>query len=330
MIISALLAAAVLEGPFPLLITPFNEDATVDIPTLVREAQYVNSCGTGGIIWPTAGEVGLSEADGSYERGIVALAEISVKDKFNSWITITTPGSTSAEAVKRGKLVSDIARRTGAKMALLARPPDDCCTNQAMMANHYRALGAAVSVPVIIQTYNPAKGFKQPEVKMLVELAKERPEIFGYVKEESPGDKVNDRMAELVASPAIHTVLSGWGGKGWIYQATRIGTRGIISQRPAYAGLFVRIWNRIKAGADASDPELADAYMKYLYMVNLGDVFSSYGDDEMRGPHLYVLEKLGVFRNRLNRTGKGKVEEYTLPPQAVKEIEARMKLTFGK
>lgn len=326
---TALLAVALLEGPFPLLVTPFAEDATVDIPVLVKEARYVNSCGTGGLIWPTAHEVTLSEEDGSYERGIVALAETSVRERFDARVTITTPGRTSEEAIRRGRLVSEIAKRTGAKMALLARPPDDC-TNQVLMAAHYRALGAAVSVPVIIQTYNPAKNFPQPDVSLLIDLAKEFPEILGWIKEESPGEKVNDRMAELIASPAIHTVLSGWGGKGWIYQGPRIGTRGIISQRPAYASLFVRVWRRIKAGADASDPELADAYMKYLYMANLGDVFSSYGDDEMRGPHLYVLEKLGIFRNRLNRVSKGKVVEYVLPEKAVREIYARMSLALGK
>ena len=149
------------------------------------------------------------------------------------------------------------------------------------------------------------------------------------MKEESPGLQVNGRMEQLVADPAIKTVFSGWGGKGWVYQATRIGTRGVISQRPAYASLFVKIWKRAKAGADASDPELVDAYSKYLYMANLGDIFSTWGDDEMRGPHLYVLERLGIFRNRLTRTGKGKVENFEISDKMKAEFDARIKVVFG-
>jgi len=195
------------------------------------------------------------------------------------------------------------------------------------MERHYRTLAKATTLPIIIQTYNGKS--PQPSVELLVRLAKEFPENLGYVKEESPGLQVNGRMERLVADPAIKTVFSGWGGKGWVYQATRIGTRGVISQRPAYAPLFVKIWKRAKAGADASDPELADAYSKYLYMANLGDIFSTWGDDEMRGPHLYVLERLGIFRNRLTRTEKGKVENFEVSDKMKAEFDARIKVVFG-
>ncbi len=65
--------------------------------------------------------------------------------------------------------------------------------------------------------------------------------------------------------------------------------------------------------------------MKYLYMINLGDVFCKAGDDTMRGPHLYVLEKLGIFRNRLTRTAPGKVEEYAMTDSMKAEVDARLK-----
>ena len=211
-------------------------------------------------------------------------------------------------------------------MAILARPPDNA-KDDADMERHYRTLAKATTLPVIIQTYNGKS--PQPSVELLIRLAKEFPENLGYVKEESPGLQVNGRMEQLVADPAIKTVFSGWGGKGWVYQATRIGTRGVISQRPAYASLFVKIWKRAKDGADASDPELADAYAKYLYMANLGDIFSTWGDDEMRGPHLYVLERLGIFRNRLTRTGKGKVENFEISDKMKAEFDARIKVVFG-
>jgi hypothetical protein len=88
--------------------------------------------------------------------------------------------------------------------------------------------------------------------------------------------------------------------------------------------IIVRVFKRLSAGADASDPELASAFTKYLYMINLGDVFSKYGDDEMRGPHLYVLQRLGIFHNRLSRTATGKVEEFPMSDKMKAEVDARL------
>ena len=324
--LASILAAAVLEGPFPLLCTPWTEQAELDVPVLVKEAKYVNDAGVGGIIWPTAPEVNDLDESGEFEKGLTALANASVADGYAAWVVSICSATNTETAVSRVKRVDAIAKATGAKMAILARPPDNA-KDDADMERHYRTLAKATTLPIIIQTYNGKS--PQPSVELLIRLAKEFPENLGYVKEESPGLQVNGRMERLVADPAIKTVFSGWGGKGWVYQATRIGTRGVISQRPAYAPLFVKIWKRAKAGADASDPELADAYSKYLYMANLGDIFSTWGDDEMRGPHLYVLERLGIFRNRLTRTGKGKVENFEVSDKMKAEFDARIKVVFG-
>ena len=316
-------AAVVLEGPYPLLVTPWTEKAELDMPVLVKEAEFVESTGSGGIIWPSSVEVVALDATGEYEAGLQALAERATKPgaEFNSRLTAVCPGKTSAEVVARVKKVEAVAKRTGAKMAILARPPDDA-TDQTMIAAHYRALAKETTLPVIIQTYNGNS--PQPDVDLIVTLAKEFPETYGWVKEESPGQQVNARMEQLLSHPEIKTVFSGWGAKGWVYQGGRIGARGAISQRPAYAGLFVRVFRRLSAGADASDPELAAAFTKYLYMTNLGDVFSKYGDDEMRGPHLYVLQRLGIFRNRLSLTGTGKVEEFAMSDKMKAEVDARL------
>ena len=310
-------------GPFPLLVTPWTEDAKLDVEVLAKEAEYVNGCGVGGIIWPTAGEVLGNLSAAEYEAGLRALAKRAVEKDFAARITAVCPGKRSADAVERVRLVQKIADETGAKMAILARPPNDG-TNQTIIAAHYRALAGATRLPVIIQTYNGSKTAPQPDVDLVVRLSAEHPDVYGYVKEESPGLKVNGRMAELLKHKEIKTVLSGWGGKGWMFQGTKIGTRGVISQRPAYAGLFTRIYNLINEGRASDDPELASTYAKYLYMCNLGDTFAE-TDDNFRGPHLYVLQKLGIFRNRLTRNGKGVVTDYPMSDLEKLEVEQRMR-----
>ena len=178
-------------------------------------------------------------------------------------------------------------------------------------------------MPVIIQTFNDGKS-PQPDVKVLVRLARDYPAIYGYVKEESPGGKVNSRMEELLRHPEIKTVLSGFGAKAWMHQGTKIGTDGVISQRPHYAPLFGRIYALMKEGRQSDDPELADAFCKLLYLSNLGDTFGE-TDDMMRGPHLYILQRLGIFRNRLTRDGDGNLTDYPMTELEMREVEQRMR-----
>ena len=207
----AMLAAA-LKGFFPLLLTPYTERAELDVPVLVREAEFAAEKGAAGIIWPTAGEVETLESLGEYRAGLEALAVAAAEGRFKATLTAICPGKTSSQAIERAKFACGLGKRHGLEIASLARPPDDA-TNQTMMAEHYRALGHAVDCPVIIQTYN--KKSPQPDVKLLIDLAAEFPGVYGWVKEESPGLQVNGRMKELLAaSPVIKTVFSGWGGKG--------------------------------------------------------------------------------------------------------------------
>ena len=71
-----------LRGPFPLLCTPWTADGALDVQTLVKEAEFVDSCGVAGILWPTAGEVVDLVKEGEYEKGLDALAARAAKPGF--------------------------------------------------------------------------------------------------------------------------------------------------------------------------------------------------------------------------------------------------------
>lgn len=309
-------------GAFPLLVTPWTEDARLDTEVLAREAEYVARCGVGGLVWPTAGEAIWTLSSDEYEAGLRTLAERSVEKGYSAFVVAVCPGKDSAEALSRAYVAQRIANETGARMAILARPPDSAADQPAIEA-HYRALAGVANMPVIIQTFNDGKS-PQPDIELLARLARDFPAVFGWVKEESPGLKVNSRMAELLAHPEIKKVLSGFGAKAWMFQGTKIGTDGIISQRPAYAPLFARIYTLMKEGRGCDDPEMAGLYAKYLYMCNLGDTLAE-SDDAMRGPHLYVLQRLGIFRNRLTRDGNGVITDYPMTDAEKREVEERMR-----
>ena len=322
-----------MRGAFPLLVTPWTFEARLDVPILVKEAAFANKCGVNGIIWPTAVEVADLSEEGEYEAGLDALAELAATPGFKARITATCPGKTSADALKCVRTVNSIMDRHGVKMAILARPPDDAQT-QAEIEAHYRALAAIAKCPVIIQTYNGKS--PQPDVSLLVALAKEYPDIYGWVKEESPGKDVNKRIAELVAAkPTIHGVFSGWGLKAWLYQRRVLGTEGMITQRAGYSDVLARLWRLSED--DINDPAINETYSRLLLAYNLGDTFSG-SDDEMRGPHLYVLMKRGVFTNTYTRVRnsdkspgakKWRVKEYEFAPGEKAEIDRRLAYIVG-
>ena len=317
------------RGPYPLLCTPWTATGALDVEVLAKEAAFMSDCGAAGVLWPTAGEVHDLVKEGEYVKGLEALAARAAKPDFTARLSFICPGPNSAAALDRVREVAAVQKKYGIDVAILARPPDDAKT-QDDIEKHYRALAKIATCPVIIQTYNGKS--PQPDIALLVKLAKDYPEVYGYVKEESPGGKVNGRIAELVAAkPAIKTVFSGWGAKGWLYQGRTLGTEGIITQRPAYSDLLAAMWAENEKGDP--DGKLADIYSKYLLMINLGDTFGGTAD-MMRGPHLYVLMKRGVFTNTYTRRRPKKgedahgqkwiVDEFKLTDSEKAEVDRRL------
>ena len=134
---------------------------------------------------------------------------------------------------------------------------------------------------------------------------------------------------ELVAAkPVVKAVFTGWSGRDWLYHYRRVGTRGVISQRPMYADLMVKTWKALESGDPASD----ELFAKFMYLRNLEDALPA---PEMRGWNLYVLKKRGVFRNTLSRTkrrddGTWEVSEVSLSDADRAEVDARLAYALGE
>jgi len=207
---------------------------------------------------------------------------------FRTALCLGVQGKDTADMLVYARHVEKLA-----PTAIISRPPDSGKTEDDMR-QYWRALAGVVRRPVIIQTTGGVayKG-PTPSVQLLIELAKEFP-CFGYVKEEA-GPIISRTRALVAAQPPIRRVFSARGGLGWLYES-RLGTRGLITERAVYADLLTRIWNLQQSGSDPAT--LKDAYSKFLLMTNLSQTHPGGG---LRGPHLYVWKKRGVFRNTVSR-----------------------------
>jgi dihydrodipicolinate synthase/N-acetylneuraminate lyase len=304
------------RGPFPILSTPFTESGAVDYEVLAKQAQFVDWCGSPGMIWPQSGDsVDLLTTEEKL-RGMEVLAE-ALRGR-RSALCLGVQGKDTEEMLGFARHVEKLV-----PAAIISRPPDSGKTEEDMRL-YWRALAGVVKCPVIIQTSGGTtyKG-PGPSVKLLIELARESPH-FGYVKEET--GPIIPRMKELVAAkPVIKTVFSAMGGFGWLYQA-RVGSEGLITERAVYADLLARIWKLMQSGSDPE--ELQDAFSKLLLMLNLRETIPC---NQLRGYHLYVWRKRGVFKNMLSREygpkgiipAKPILKEQALTQEDVDEIESR-------
>ena len=315
--------SAAIEGVFPILCTPYCEDGSLDCETLAKEAGFVADCGAQGVIWPPANDalarLDTNELRAGWEAMACALDGRGVR------FVACCPGRDTDDALVR----ADLARRAvaghpGLPTALLARMADDA-KGDADHERHYEALAKAATCPVIIQTMNGTS--PMPSAELLVELARRHPDAYGWFKVEGTGPDVAPCKRALVAAkPFVKTVFTGWGGRDWLYDHRRIGTRGVISQRPMYADLMVAIWRALLSG----DPAADSLFARFMHLRNLEESLPA---PEMRGWNLHVLVRRGVFRNTLSRIGRGEGGEWRVAGVALDgsdlaEINAR--LTFAR
>jgi 4-hydroxy-tetrahydrodipicolinate synthase len=310
-------------GVFPLLCTPYNEDGSLDCGTLAKEAAFVADCGAQGVIWPAAKEALTLLTPDEERRGLEAMA--AALQGRDVWFAPCCPGTNTVDVLRRAAVAESLAAKfPDLKTTMLARIADDAKCD-ADYERQYEALATATKLPVIVQTYNGKS--PMPSSKLLIDLARRHPGIYGWFKVEGTGDGIVPCMRDLVAAkPVVKTVFTGWGGRDWLYHYRRIGTRGVISQRPMYADLMETIWRTLEAG----DPAADELFAKFMYLRNLDDVLPA---ANMRGWNLYVLKKRGVFRNLLSREAKkeGGWELHDLTLDAVQkaEIDARLAYALG-
>ena len=319
----ALFAAVQIGGVFPLLCTPYAEDGSLDCATLAKEAAFVADCGADGVIWPAAKDALEYLTPDEERRGLSAIAD--ALDGRGVWFSPCCPGTNVTDMLRRVSTAEAVAaRHPKLKATMLVRMVDDA-KGDADYERQYDALAAATKLPVIIQTYNGKS--PMPSAKLLIDLARRHPATYGWFKVEGTGGGIVPCARELVAAqPIVKTVFTGWGGRDWLYHYRRVGTRGVISQRPMYADLMVKIWSALKA----DDPAADGLFAKFMLLRNLEDAIPA---PEMRGWNLHVLRKRGVFRNTLSRKnrkdgGGWTVSDISLPDADVAEIDARLACAF--
>lgn len=282
-----------IEGPYLILSTPYNEDGSVNYGNLVEEARFAAKWNTPGVIWPQSNDsIDLLSVE---ERitGMSVLVEEWRKNPKCTRLVLGVNGDDIEEMLVFAREAERLASVSGVDLILASRPPY-YGENEQDIVSYFEALAEVAHRPVIIQTY-VNEVCPTPSVEMLARLAGKYPETYGWIKEESENLEVNDRQKAELEYPEIKTVFSAWGGWQWLYQSRHTGTRGLISEKVAYAPLTSLIWELMKDNDRKGI--LTEAYAMYRLLIDQRFVIH----DSLRGYALHYFVRLGIFDNMLSR-----------------------------
>jgi dihydrodipicolinate synthase/N-acetylneuraminate lyase len=274
------------RGIFAILQTPFDLNGQFDVDDLDREVNFCVRAGAHGLVWPQlAGEFyKLTEAERL--RGAETIVRAA---QGRSPVVIGVQSPTQELSLRLARH----AEEKGAD-AIISLPPYVGHVGLDAVSDYYRALAAAVKLPIFIQNSGGSWG-PALSTSFVIQLARENSRL-GYIKEEvSPA---THRLGEYARSGAVSGVFSGNAGRNLLNELAR-GSSGTM---PAceFIDVDVEIYNLASSGKLA---EARGLFQKLLPMINLEE---TYGVAFAKT----VLVRRGIFKTaKLRDEREGTLDE---------------------
>jgi len=284
----------IMQGVFPILVTPFDDKGRIDGESLRALCEFNLAAGVHGLGVAIGSEMfKFNEAERAEVTGIVI-------DQVKKRVPVVI--NTGAGGTDLAVFYSRSAEDAGAD-ALMIIPPAFLPAGPDEVVDYYRAISNAVSIPIFLQDTPVA-----PIPPGLARRIAEACEHVRYIKVETL--PVTAKVADMVsASGDALTVFGGAGGTYFIEELRRgsLGTMPFCSQPAA----FVEVWNLFRAGDERG---ARAAFDRAIMPVNR---LAAQGGDVFYHVHKQLLVRQGVIRS-------AKVRSPTVPIDAVtrREIDA--------
>jgi dihydrodipicolinate synthase/N-acetylneuraminate lyase len=285
------MTSARLEGVFPILVTPFDENGRIDEDSLAGLVEFNLAAGVHGVGVAIGSEMfKLSEA----ERATVTRRVIeTVKKRVPVVINTGAGGTDLAVAYSRS------AEEAGAD-ALMIMPPAFMPAGPAEVLDYFRAISTAVRIPIFLQD-TPAA----PIPPGLARRIAEECEQVGYIKVETL--PVVPKVAEMAAAAGDALTVFGGAGGSYFIEELRRGSRGTMPfcSQPA---LFVAVWSMFQRGDERAARAVFDTAIAPVNRL------AAQGADIFYHVHKQLLMRQGIIRS-------AKVRSPTVPIDAITQRE---------
>ncbi len=231
-------ATTSLHGVCPVLATPFEANGEPDEAGLARVVDFALESGVDAVVFPgVASEV--EQLSATERERLVALVAQRVAGRVP--LVVGASAADLATSAQHLRLAADV----GAAAAMVMAPARLAGDAAALLA-HYRELGAAAPVPIMLQNAPPpaGAGFDMAQIARVVVAVP----AVRYVKEEAMpcGQRISALLArpELADAPHFAGVLGGAGARYLLDELARgaIGTMPAVELADVHVAM-VRAWH---------------------------------------------------------------------------------------
>jgi len=240
----------IVSGVYAITATPFDEQGRVDEESIASLVEFEITAGVHGL--NVLGIMGEAHKLTEGERRRVA--ELFLKHVGGRVPVVV--GTSHAGVVPAIEL-SRAAEARGASAVMVA-PPSGLKTPEAILA-HYRAVGAAVRIPVVVQDEPVTTGVLMP-ASLLVRIAQEVEACRIIKLEEAPTPTKVTQIRKL-AGTAVQ-IFGGLGGAYFMEELAR-GADGIMTGF-AFPEILVEIFAKFTTGQPADAAAVFDRYASLI------------------------------------------------------------------
>lgn len=276
------------RGIFPVLLTPFRDDGTIDEESLRREVDFVIEAGAHGMVTP----VNTSEFYLLSEKERQRLSDV-VTEQADGRVPVII--GTAAPSTEAAEALTEHARRAGAA-GVIAMPPYVVRMPPEGVIDYYERIAAAADgLPVVLQNVEGEVGAPlKPET--VLEIAGKVPAVR-YVKEETLPN--THRITELLrlSGGKLDGVFGGSWGRFLIDELQR-GACGLMSGSHL-ADAQVKVYELLSEG------RLEDAREVFARQLPVQNLWSLLGLRVAKE----VLRRRGVFRTNVCRRACSQMDE---------------------
>lgn len=236
-----------LTGVYNILTTPFTPDDALDESSLARLTDETIKMGVDGMtILGVAGEA-QKLTDTERQRVVDIVMEVNAG-------RVPVIIGTSRDATDPTIIASREAEEAGAAGVMVA--PPTFLQPGPTLTEHFRRLGEAISIPIVLQDFPPVNGVTMSP-KAMADLVDAVPRITTIKLEDAPTpQRIGQTLALLDSSI---TVIGGLGGM-YLLDELRRGGSGTMTGF-AYPEILISIWQAWKSG---DREQAASTYFRYL------------------------------------------------------------------
>ena len=241
------------RGIFPVVLTPYAEDGSIDMATLAREVDFSVEAGTHGLVFPVLGSEFQYLSDAERRAAVeVVVRQAGGRVPVVAGVAAADPRAAAEHAAHAAGCGAD---------AVIALPPYPGQPGRDELRSYYRAIAEAAGRPVFIQHTHAGM-----DAAFIERLLRDIPNVE-YVKEESD-PSAHQISALLARCGAVSSGVFGGAHGRWMLSELRRGATGFMPATEL-TDVHVQIWDAWHAGNRERAREMFNLLLPLINLLGL-------------------------------------------------------------